>query len=719
MNFNRMFLYVEILIIFIHWYLILFSIIIQPIILIFGIICILFLPGYNFLALIRPKSRIIEKLGYSTILSLAIINIFMFLSYLLLYDFFSGGNIGFKFEGIFLISSIQIINLVLISTLLFISKYNIGKNENYNFRIRFILNKIREKMNLKILFIFSIFLISLFFMCLSAFYSYLPNNDYSQNYRDYQDNFTFFRRVPFQFYIFLVISIFSLTSLIFLSKNKYLILISIFLFLYTLWILPYLQIENFFASDSHLNSKVLDGYLKRGIKANSDYNFIYTTYDPDKEYHYRYTTEIFTIIFLMESTKMDINFVMWFIFPLIYFSLPLFFYSLFEKYLKGNNKQNVNLIIITIIVLFIGQFAKSARNATGKPLSTFIFFILIVEFYDFNLINKFKSKIKNGIIIFLLFFLLSLTHFEESIYFLILIIIYNFYFLFFGVRNLRQNNKFSFTRKKLKCYLLTNGILLYILTILWYFIQEFFAQISYYLSGFIISFPLLSSLDEVYLNTMNITLPLLKGGYSINLLVVGALTFSVIFYVIGCYLFIFKFYNLVNYFFRLIFSFLKRIHNIIQSFFNKKYLKYAIIPIFFIAIPIIHHFYFQFLLERDFFLIIIELILNYTIVIFNLFLFFYGICYYERDNIKQNYYILSILASASIMLALFLAGEVQATFYLLNSRFLSFFIVFNLIIIQNTYFKDFIEKKKKYLIIFIIIFLFLGTFYSLRKLASG
>ncbi len=716
MNFYRRFLYIEILIVFIYWYLILFSILLQPIILILGILCTLFLPGYNFIAIIRPKSSKIEKIGYSTVLSLAIINIFMFFSYLLLYNYFSGGNTGFKFEGIYLISSIQILNLIFILSLIFFSEYNIEKRKDSSYEIRFKFNIIREKINLKILFILSIFLVSLFFMCLSAFYSYLPNNDYSQNYRDYQDNFTFFRRIPIQFYIFLVISISSLTSLIFFSKNKYLILISIFLFIYVLWILPHLQVKNNLSWDAYLNSIALHGYKKRGINANSDYNFFLTAYDPNIIYPYRYTTGIFTIIILMESTKMNLYFVMWYIFPIVYLSLPFFIYSIFEKNLKENAEQNKNLIFLTIIVLFISQFAKSARYATGKPLTMFIFFVLISEFYDFNLIKKFKLKIVGGGMIFLLFFFLCLSHFEEPIYFIILVVIYNFYFLFFGVRKLKQNNIYWFSSKKLKYNLLANGILLYMLTILWYIIQEFFAHISYYLFKVI---PFLSSLFESYLFIVIIDLPLLKGGFSFSLIIIMIITLLVIFYIIGCYLLILKFYNLLNYFFRFFFSFLKKIHNIIQYLYNNKYLRYTIIPIFFFIILFINQFIFQFLLEKELLLVIIELILNYSIIIFNLFLFFYGICFYEKDNLKQNYYILSILATASIMVAIFLAGEVFTAFYLLNSRFLPFLIVFNLIIIQNTYFKEIMKKKKQYLITFIILFLFFGTFFSLRKLASG
>ncbi|MFX0136208.1 MAG: hypothetical protein ACFFDN_21390 [Candidatus Hodarchaeota archaeon] len=714
---NKTLYYLEILIIFIHWSLILFSIIIQPLVLVLGIICMLFLPGYNLISILKPKFNFIQRWGYSTITSLTIINIFMFISYVLLFNLFTKKTMGFHFEAIFLISSIQITNLILISIQIF-------KN-NSNFKRKFNLKRIKEKLNFKILILFSIFCLSLFFLCLSAYYSDVPNNSYSESNRDYWANFTFFIRVPFYFYIFLVISILSLTSIVFLSNNKYLILISLFLFMYTLWILPYLQIKNFFENDSYLNYRALNIYHKKGISADKEDNFIFSgTY-----IRFRYTVTIFTAIILMESTHMESFFVLWFIFPLIYISLPFFIYSIFEKYAIGNNKQNLSLTIITIIALFIGQFAKNPHAATTKPISTFTFFILIFELYDFMTIRDYKLKFSSFILISGLFFFLSLSHFEETVYFIILVVTFNFVFLFLQFRKIRKGYKLANSRSNLKLDLIINGFLIFVLLIIFYFIQEFFNYIELYLRQFIGNFPLISFILDFYLNRMNITLPLLNGGFSYNIMFVVIIIISVILYILGCYLFIFKMFSLVSYVFKIIFNFLRKIHDIIQFFVNKKYKRslffsllfiLTLTTIFFILIFVeqVLQLYGWLLLEGGY-IIILDLVLNYTIVYFHIFLFLNGVCYYEKDDINQNYYILSILASATIMVILFLGGEILLAYYILNARFLSFFMFLNLIIIQNTYFKDFLKKKKKNLAIFVIVFLFFGTFYSLRKLAAG
>lgn len=115
MKSNKMFLIIEITFIIIYMFMILFSIVIQPINMILGIICVLFLPGYNLLNVIKPRFNLIEKLGYMTIISLAIENILMFFSYIFLYNIVTTqDNPAFFFNNILLISTIQLINISLI-----------------------------------------------------------------------------------------------------------------------------------------------------------------------------------------------------------------------------------------------------------------------------------------------------------------------------------------------------------------------------------------------------------------------------------------------------------------------------------------------------------------------------------------------------------------------------------------------------------------------------
>ena len=81
----KSFLIIQIFIIFLYLYLFLKSVVIFPLNLLLGIICVLFLPGYNFLSLIFSQYSRIKKLGYMIIISLAIENIFMLFSYIYFY----------------------------------------------------------------------------------------------------------------------------------------------------------------------------------------------------------------------------------------------------------------------------------------------------------------------------------------------------------------------------------------------------------------------------------------------------------------------------------------------------------------------------------------------------------------------------------------------------------------------------------------------------------
>ena len=123
MKFNRYYLVIEFFIILVYLLMNLFSIIIFPINLVLGFICILFLPGYNLVKLIRPNSNLMEKLGYSTIFSLAIENITMFILYVGFYDCIQkSGRYAFIFWPEFLILIIQIINISLILIDKFLNK---------------------------------------------------------------------------------------------------------------------------------------------------------------------------------------------------------------------------------------------------------------------------------------------------------------------------------------------------------------------------------------------------------------------------------------------------------------------------------------------------------------------------------------------------------------------------------------------------------------------
>lgn len=204
----------------------LFSITIQPINLIFGVISTLFLPGYNIINIIKPQLKFTEKLGYLTVLSLTIESIFLFFFQLFFYNFvsFPETNIsGLIYDRLLLIIAISIINLILIffneSKKLKLKSENQKSFKLFSFKSR------QKKIDIKTILVFITFAFLLYLLCLSTLFSDLPSYYFSEeyyyfnaNYLDYRSNFIFFYRVPFIFYIFLALSILNLIYIVFLQK---------------------------------------------------------------------------------------------------------------------------------------------------------------------------------------------------------------------------------------------------------------------------------------------------------------------------------------------------------------------------------------------------------------------------------------------------------------------------------------------------------------------
>lgn len=709
MKINRDFtFFIEIVLIFIYIFIIIFSIAIQPFYLILGIICVLFLPGYNLLNLIKPQFNLIEKLGYTIILSLAIENLIMFFSYIFLYNIVTSPEFpGFIFDGILLILVIQFINIILI----FIFKY---KKIKRNKRPEFFQIKIDlKKKDFKILIIFIVFFLSLILLCISTLFSDVPNNDFDTNYKVYRNNFTFFYRVPPIFYLFLITSILCLTYIIFFIKNKYFILISISAFIYCLWILPYLQIGNYFGSDSNRLAEVCTGYPVYGIKVSTGAMFVVR--EKDFFNPWRYSTSLFTTILLTSATGVDHDFVLMYLFPLIFIFFPFFFYSIFQKYSNKMVNDDLNLIILTVLAFITPLTVKNAHSATTGIIGIYIFLILVVEFFNWIHRREFKSKIKNLPFIIFLYIFLCLTHMEECVYFLIIIIIYSIYYLFFEINKIEINNVLRI--KKFKKNLVMIGCLICTLSIIFYLIQEFYGYLKKMF--FIITKSINSTIFfDLYDNSKVQVLFILGNSFEFSLIVIGLIIIGTIIYVIGCYLIYFKLNYLLIKIQNIIIKILKSYHNILNKLISTKLFQYLLIPVIFGVILLLNTLFIQFLVEQGL-LLIIELILSYIIFIFHIFLFFMGIVYYKIGNHKQNYFLITIIASSSIMLILFISGNYTLGFYVLNARFFTPFIFFNLIIIQNTFFDKFIKKRKIYLILLMILLLFVGTFCSLRKLAYG
>ncbi|KKM19097.1 hypothetical protein LCGC14_1659080 [marine sediment metagenome] len=296
-----------------------FSIVIFPINLILGIICILCLPGYNLLKLLKPNSAPIEKIGLTIIFSIAIDNIIMFFYYIFLYNVaITQENPSFFFDEKLLIIIILFVALFLI----LFNELKDLRNPKSKDILRESLGK-KIKIDIKALFVYIIFILSLVLVIISTFYSSVSNTQLNENLVDYSQTFTFFTRVPLIFYLFLTISISCLIYIIFFTKNRFFILISISAFIYCLWILPYIQIGNYFNNDSYELFKIYTNYIENGIVAESNYAFLIKVY---RLTTYRYSSSLFTSILLVSATGVDINIALWYLYPIIFLFTPFLFF---------------------------------------------------------------------------------------------------------------------------------------------------------------------------------------------------------------------------------------------------------------------------------------------------------------------------------------------------------------------------------------------------------
>lgn len=723
---NKIFIIIEILLIITYLSMILCSINISIINIILGVICVLFLPGYNLLNVIKPRFNLIEKLGYMTILSLAIANILMFFSYIFLYDIITTPEKpDFFFNDILLLSVIQLLSIIfiLIKEVKKI-KNNRPKNhfqtniainevssENNNKKFYYINGKflrIREKA--RTLFFFISFLVSVIFLCVSTFSSYDPSIPSTEIYYLYLGSeYLFFYKVPFLFYIFLFFSILFLICIVFFTKNHFLILFSISLFMYCLWILPYFQIGYFFNKDAYKLSLICKSYEIYGLRADKDNSFLVYLEYKNMFSPFRYPTSIFTGLILTWATGVPLDVTLWYLYPLIFAFIPFFCFSAFQKFKIKEKQENLSLILLTIIAILSPQFLKYTHSATTGVLGTYIYLILVMEFFE--LINEKDKRFKGRyfLLISLLFFFLCLTHLEECIYFIILILFYSGYFIFFELKDCEINRAVKILHLK-KTLILVIFVLL-AFSFIFCLTQEFFGYIDQYFysinpySGENVEEYLLYKL---YKSTKIEFLNFSRLGFDISLffyitLILGAIILFVVYYIFlfKYFDFTFKVYVIILKYFKIIFNFLA----------NKLLLILAILIMYFIIYPVLQ--------GTELFYVIIEILGANFIFIFNMFLFCKGFRYYQAENHKQNYFLLTIIASSSLMIGLFLLGNIYHSYYLLNARFFSYFIFFNLIILQNNYFRYFINKKKIFLIILIFCLLSLGIFYSLSKLTFG
>ncbi len=703
MKFNRYYLVLEFFIILLYLLMNLFSIIIFPINIILGFICILFLPGYNLLKLIRPNSNLIEKLGYSTFFSLAIENILMFIIYFSFFNYVQkSGRYAFIFWHELLILIIQIISIFLILLNIFLNKSQKKSNKIIKY-----FKGIKKNINQKDLLIITGLLVSLIFLCISVFFNEVKYDNFSTVKKDYLLNFTFFSRVPLIFYIFLTSSIIFLVYILFQVKNKYLMLFSMSIFLYCLWILPYLQIKGVVASDMDFLKTIYENYLIFGINSNEVGCFIilFRTFKS-----IRYSTSLFTSILLTFGMKSDVDFALVFLYPLIFIFIPFFFYSIFQKFSKSKNENEISLRILMLLVIITTSIIKNVRTPTTAIIGSITFIILIIEFFKF--INDDNRKLREIFLFIFLYFFLTLTHLEECVYFLLLMPLYTIYFILFKLKDNSDNREII---KSLKRFFLIIGLLYLILSTIFITLQEFFGSTIYYFGKFR-DIPYISIIFDMYWSTRVVLYPLMEGCLSISLFLLGITIIGISGSIIILYLFFSSFFHILIKIYNKLIGIISKIHSFLSKLISVKIIQIAI-PFLLFSMIIGIDFIFPYL-EMEGFLIIIEVVLSYSIIVFNVFLFIKGVPYYRTHKNKQDYFLILMVILFVFMIFLGI-GDLLLAWYHFNSRIITFSIFYNLMIIQNTYFDDFISKKNKYLVILVFLLLGFGTFYSLRKLGFG
>ena len=210
----------------------------------------------------------------------------------------------------------------------------------------------------------------------------------------------------------------------------------------------------------------------------------------------------------------------------------------------------------------------------------------------------------------------------------------------------------------------------------------------------------------------------LRGAVEISIFALISITLGVLLINLLLYVLFFKKFKYILKIYNIGIKFIKKIFNIIKKLTSKKLFQILFFPMIFSLIIFLDVFIY-FALETTIFLTVISLIMSYLIVVIQIFFFIKGIKYYRLNNNTQNYFLISMIASSAIVIILIITGGIWLATYVIHTKYLSYFIFFNLIIIQNTYLKDLKENKYNYLILIITVVLFFGVFYSLRTLAYG
>lgn len=721
---------IEVLSLIIYFLLSLFSVVFQPINLILGFIIFFIYPGINFLNLIRKNYSLSYKLGFGVMFSLAIENVLFFIGYILLYNFNSYPDInttGFIFNSFFLVITVILINILLIA----LNLANIYKKDNnpVPIKCKSLIRTFRDKIDLKKSLIIFFFLISLILICISTYFSYFPEeSSYTLNRADYRDDFTFFFRVSPWFYIFLVISIILFVYIIFQIENKYIILILVSFFLYVLWILPYLQIKSYFSHDTHLLMRAYNIYVEEGISVFNDYRFVIPNFDT-----LRYSTGLLTAILMTNSCSVSIDFALWYIFPLFFTFLPFIFYSFIEQNSEGRKRNAVLLSVGLVFVLFTPQILKYGHATGTGLLGTIIMFILIFEFM--NIIKKENISLFDILLVIFLYIFLAITHTEEGLYFIVFVLLFSLYYLFiemqypqikeeFKLITSQKHNeslklseeidyKLKFIKNREKLFKVS--VLSLLLLLIFYVANEFFGYMYFYLDNIFGRIPFLQFFNDLYYSSRTRFPFLLRGTLNLSIsLIIFCIFAIVIYFLIGYFLFLKKSKFSVSFNKKILF-FIRKLSKYIKKLFSSSKFQKILVVFLYISLILVNIFVLgKIPLEMD---TLFALIFTYSLSIIHIMFFIMGFRYLKLSNKNRMGYLLAMVATSMMFLLFVITGQFWFAIFVFHVRYLTFFTLYNFLIIQNNFFRKFIIENKKLSLALVAIIIFLGVFAGLRRLA--
>jgi hypothetical protein len=319
-------------------------------------------------------------------------------------------------------------------------------------------------------------------------------------------------------------------------------------------------------------------------------------------------------------------------------------------------------------------------------------------------------------------------------------ILYFIYYLFIKLKKIEKNSIFSpdflkspskvesfylhqivfqeLAQKKIKNVHKKFSALLCMLILIFYIANEFFGWFKIYFLMLFDNFPFLAIFYDSFIQT-NIIVPFfLRGEISFSIFIIASIFLGVFLLNFIIYLIFFKKFNFILKIYNTGINFVKKIHYYITKLISKKIFQVFFFIIFFSLIIFID-FFILVPLEETILLTIIALILSYSIMVIYIFFFFKGIKYFKLKDDRQNFFLISLFSSLTVVLILIITGSLWLAVYVFHGKYLSHFVFFSLIILQNTYIQKLREKRNNFLICLVILVIILGIFYSLRTLAFG